>query len=148
MPVAVHGVQEEAVCDFAPTPCTPFPGQRTCAHWWRLAVASGIHHCPSFVSFKGNGCKVKGLEGQVGEQVGSQQSPKKSTGKKRTDYRARSASSSARQRTSARTRARVFTGNKRSAEQMELSDSISTGWFPFYCCCFSALSFRWNKRSP
>lgn len=46
VPVAVHGVQEEAVCDFAPTPCTAFPGQRTCAHWWWLAVASGIHHCP------------------------------------------------------------------------------------------------------
>lgn len=41
--------------------------------------------------------KLKGLEGQVGEQVGSQQS-QKSTGKKRTHYRARSASSSARQR--------------------------------------------------
>lgn len=46
VPVAVHGVKEEAVCNFAPATCTPLPGQRTCAHRWWLAVASGIHHCP------------------------------------------------------------------------------------------------------
>lgn len=46
VPVAVHGVKEETVCDFAPAACTPLPGQRTCAHRWWLAAASRIHHCP------------------------------------------------------------------------------------------------------
>jgi len=45
VPVAVHGVKEETVCDFAPAACTTLPGQRTCAHRWWLAAASGIHHC-------------------------------------------------------------------------------------------------------
>lgn len=44
---------------------------------------------------------------------------------------------------------RIFTGNKRSTEQMELSDSISTVRFPFYSCCFAAAIFcRRNERSP
>lgn len=44
---------------------------------------------------------------------------------------------------------RLFTGNKRSTEQMELSDSISTVRFPFYSCCFAAAIFcRRNERSP
>lgn len=30
-------------------------------------------------------------------------------------------------------------------KQMELSDSISTGRFPFYCCCFSAICFAGTK---
>ena len=46
VPVAVHGVEEEAVCDFAPAPCAPLPGQRTCAHRRGLAAASGINHRP------------------------------------------------------------------------------------------------------
>lgn len=45
VPVAVHGVKEETISDFAPTAGTPLPGQRTCAHRWWLAAASGIHHC-------------------------------------------------------------------------------------------------------
>lgn len=44
---------------------------------------------------------------------------------------------------------RIFTGSKRSTEQMELSDSISTVRFPFYSCCFAAAIFcRRNERSP
>lgn len=54
VPVAVHGVKEEAVCDFAPAACTPLPGQRPCSYWWWLGAASGIHHRPSFVPFKSN----------------------------------------------------------------------------------------------
>lgn len=46
VPVAVHGVKEETVRDFAPAACTPLPGQRTRAHRWWLAAASRIHHCP------------------------------------------------------------------------------------------------------
>lgn len=46
VPVAVHGVKEETVCDFAPAACTPLPGQRPCAYCWRLAAASRIHHRP------------------------------------------------------------------------------------------------------
>lgn len=46
VPVAVHGVEEEAVCDFAPAARAPLPGQRTRAHRRWLAAASGIHHCP------------------------------------------------------------------------------------------------------
>lgn len=46
MPVALHGVKEETVCDFAPAACTPLPGQRTRTHCWWLVAASGIHHCP------------------------------------------------------------------------------------------------------
>lgn len=46
VPVALHGVKKETVCDFAPTACTPLPGQRPRTHCWRLAAASGIHHCP------------------------------------------------------------------------------------------------------
>lgn len=47
VPVAVHGVKEEAVCDFAPAARTSLPGQRAGAHRRRLAVTPGIHHCPS-----------------------------------------------------------------------------------------------------
>lgn len=64
MPVAVHGVKEETVRNFAPAAGAPLPGQRTCAHRWWLAAASGIHHRTSFVSFQGNGCKVDGLNGR------------------------------------------------------------------------------------
>ena len=46
VPVAVHGVKEETVCNFAPAPCAPLPGQRACANRWRLAASSGIHHRP------------------------------------------------------------------------------------------------------
>lgn len=69
----------------------------------------------SFVSFECNGCKVDGLTGRWrgGGKLVTSGVPK-SAGKKRAHYRARSASGSARQRTSARTWARVFTGNKRS----------------------------------
>lgn len=44
VPVAVHGVKEETVRNFAPAAGAPLPGQRTCAHRWWLAAASGIHH--------------------------------------------------------------------------------------------------------
>lgn len=44
VPVGVHGVEEEAVCDFAPAARTPLPGQGTGAHRRRLAAASRIHH--------------------------------------------------------------------------------------------------------
>lgn len=128
MPVAVHGVEEETVCDFAPAPCTPLPGQRACAHRWWLAAASGIHHCPSFVSFESNGCKVNVLRGQAGKQVRFN-SPKKSTGRGAGVARGRppaprGCEPSARGGSSCGERAEL---------QMELSDSISTGWFPFYC---------------
>lgn len=41
----------------------------------------------------------------------------------------------------------LFTGNKRSAQQMELSDSISTGGFLFYCRGFAALFSPEQKES-
>lgn len=46
VPVALHGVKEETVGDFATTACTPLPGQRTRTHCRWLAAASRIHHCP------------------------------------------------------------------------------------------------------
>lgn len=44
VPVAVHGVKEEAVGDLAPAACTPLPGQGPRADRRWLAAASGIHH--------------------------------------------------------------------------------------------------------
>lgn len=52
MPVAVHGVEEEAVGDFAPAPRASLPGQGTRPHRWWLAVASGIHHRLFFLKRK------------------------------------------------------------------------------------------------
>lgn len=62
MPVAVHGVKEETVCDFAPAARAPLPGQGTCADRRWLTAASGIHHRLSFVSFQRNGGKVDGFD--------------------------------------------------------------------------------------
>lgn len=44
VPVAVHGVKEEAVRNFAPTAGASLPRQGTGAHSRRLAAASRIHH--------------------------------------------------------------------------------------------------------
>lgn len=44
VPVAVHGVEEEAVGDLASAAGAPLPRQRARAHCRRLAAASGIHH--------------------------------------------------------------------------------------------------------
>lgn len=44
VPVAVHGVEQEAVGDLAPTPGAPFPGEGASRHRGRLGTTTWVHH--------------------------------------------------------------------------------------------------------
>lgn len=93
MPVAVHGVKQETVCDFATAAGATLPGQGARPHRRWLAAASGIHHRPSLVVFECNGCKVVGFreaEGAAGGQVAA--TVPQSAGRRRTHRGAPSAS--------------------------------------------------------
>ena len=44
MPVAVHGTEQKAVRNLAPTACVPLPGKGASRHQGRLGGAARIHH--------------------------------------------------------------------------------------------------------